>query len=80
MESDNVLRVDDIVHTKPLQFGGAEPQIATNVEWAGYLLAAGVPASKDLSHEMSKHGVTKAKRNTTHLVLRVSVRGCRRAA
>ena len=77
MQLDNVLRVDDMVHTKPLQFGDAEPQIATKDEWAGYLLAAGVSSSRLLSHEMSKHGVTKAKRNTTYLILRVSVRGCR---
>ena len=73
MELDNVLWVDDMVHTKPFQFGGAGPQISTNDEWAGYSLAAGVPACEDLGHEMSKDGVTKAKRNTTHLVLRVSV-------
>ena len=69
-----------MVHTKPLQFGGAGPQIATNDELAGYLLAAGVPASEDLGHETSKHGVAKTKRNTAHLVLRVSVRGHRLAA
>ena len=73
MELDNVLWVDNMVHTKPFQFGGTGPQIATNDELAGYSLAAGVPASEDLDHETSKYEVTKAKRNTTHLVLRVSV-------
>ena len=77
MELDNVLRVDDMVHTEPLQFGDAEPQIATRDEWAGYLLASGASSSRVLGHETSKYEVTRAKRNTTYLVLRVSARGCR---
>ena len=74
MGLDNVLRVDDMVHTKPLQLGDAEPQIATKDEWAGYLLASGASSSGVLGHETSKYEVTRAKRNTTHLVLHVSVR------
>ena len=76
MGLDNVLRVDDMVHTGPLQFGDAEPQIATRDESAGYLLASGASSSGVLGHETSKYEVTRAKRNTTYLVLRVSVRGC----
>ena len=73
MELDNVLWVDDMICTKPLQLGDVVPQIATKDEWAGYLLASGALSSGILSHETSKHEVTKVKRNTTHLVLRVSV-------
>ena len=77
MELDNVLWVDDMICTKPLQLGDAAPQIATKDEWAGYLLASGESSSGVLSHETSKYEVTRAKRNTTHLVLCVSIRGCR---
>ena len=73
MGLDNDLWVDDMVHTKPLQLGDAELQIATKDKWAGYLLASGASSSGVLSHETSKHGVTKGRTNTTHLVLRVSV-------
>ena len=77
MELDKDLWLGNTIHTKPLQFGDAEPQIATKDEWAGCLLASGASSSGVLSRETSKHGVTKGKRNTTHLVLPVSVQGRR---
>ena len=48
MELDNGLWVDDMVHTKTLQLGDAELQIATKDEWAGYLLASGASSSRVL--------------------------------
>ena len=46
-----------MVRTKPSRFEDAGPQIATNEESVGHLLAVGGPDFGALEYEMSEHGV-----------------------
>ena len=67
-----MLWVSNMVRTKPLQSGDAEPPVATNDEWAGYLLAAGALSSGVLSTRRVNTGLSR-QRGTLHTSFCVSL-------